>query len=165
MSFRSVNEIEKFSFEDCVVRTISQEETGLRLELEALIVRPDNSQNTNYTESYAGPTTAHLQNGRVLRVVKEGYRYLDADDNPVEEVADQELSRQEAEVFLKACQEYYLFCMERVKEENGVFTYAVGIEVPAQEVYDTTPTDTYRLEVCFTRAEFVWQLYLNRVQR
>lgn len=165
MSFRSVNEIERFGFEDCIIRTIAKEETGLRLELEALIVRPDNSQNTNYTESYAGPTTAHLQDGRVLRVVKEGYRYLDANDNPVEEVADTELSQQEAEAFLKACKEYYLFCMERVKEEDGVFTYVVGIEVPAEEVYDTTPADTYRMEVCFTRAEFVWQMYLNRVQR
>lgn len=165
MSFRSVNEIDKFSFEDCVLTKIVQESTGLCLELEALIVRPTNSQNTNYTESYAGPTSAHLTDCRILAAVKEGYRYLDANDNPVEEIPDCALSEEETAALLKRAPGCYLFAMDPVEEKEGVSTYQLALEFPNDDVYDTTATETYRLTVSFTKAEFTWQFYMNRVQR
>ena len=165
MSFHSVNEIDKFSFEDCCLMAYVQEENGFGLELEALIVRPNNSQNTNYTESYAGPTKAHFADGKVLRVVKEGYRYLDANDQPIEEIPDSELSEEEADLFLKSCKEYYLYAFELQKKEGDTFFYDFLIEVPREDVYDTEAPDTYRVEVSFTRADFTWQHYMNRVQR
>lgn len=165
MSFRSINEIEKFSFEDCVLTKIVQESTGLCLELEALIVRPNNSQNTNYTESYAGPTAAHLTDCKILSAVREGYRYLDANDNPVEEIPDQELSAEETEALLKRAPGCYLFAMELEAEKDGVSTYQLALEFPNEDVYDTSATETYCLTVSFTKAEFTWQFYMNRVQR
>ena len=56
MAYKSMDEIEQFRFDDCQIdsfRTIGQD---LILEVEALIVRANNSQNTNYTESYADTT-------------------------------------------------------------------------------------------------------------
>lgn len=165
MSFHSINEIDRFSFEDCVIHKISAEEGGLCLELEAVIVRPTNSQNTNYTESYAGPMTVHLTEGQIVQVIKEGYTYLDANDKPIEEVPDVELSEKEIEALLKICVGNYWYGMEQKSFENGVYTYVCGLEMQPEEIYDTSAADTYRFIITFTKAEFVWQYYLNRVQR
>ena len=71
MGFESVNEIDKFSFDDCVVKKFEVQEGQLYLELEALIVKAGNSQNTNYTESYAGPTTVRLKEGKILSGIQK----------------------------------------------------------------------------------------------
>ena len=49
MKFESVNELEKFSFEDCVITGLEERPERFILNLEALIVLPENSQNTNFT--------------------------------------------------------------------------------------------------------------------
>ena len=80
MAYKSMDEIEQFRFDDCQIdsfRTIGQD---LILEVEALIVRANNSQNTNYTESYADTTRISLHGGRLEKVVKDGYRYYEAND-------------------------------------------------------------------------------------
>ena len=66
MGFKSVNEIEKFTFDDCVISSFKVNEAGIILVLEALIVDSNNSQNTNYTESYADTTTVRLLDGKII---------------------------------------------------------------------------------------------------
>ena len=56
VAYKSVDELEHFRFDDCQIDTFAVTENGVELMVEALIVRADNSQNTNYTESYAGTT-------------------------------------------------------------------------------------------------------------
>lgn len=165
MSFQSVNEIEKFSFEDCQVMKIEVAEGKITMELEALIVMPNNSQNTNYTESYAGTTSVTLNGGKIIKGVKQGYKYYDANETLLEEIPDVELSMEETLAFVKECKEYYLYRMDKLSEEKGVYTYSLEIEVPNDEVYDTSATQDYLLEISFTQATFRWEHYLNRVQR
>lgn len=165
MRFQSINEIEKFSFEDCEIQKFEVQEKQIYMELEALIVRPQNSQNTNYTESYAGTTYVRLQEGRLLSVVKEGYRYYDANDCLISEVPDEMLSAAEIEKMIKRLKGALLFDMEKQKEENGVCTYSMRLEFPNQEEYDDTVTESYELIVEFKQAIFEWDFYMNRVQR
>lgn len=165
MRFQSINEIEKFSFEDCEIQKFEVQEKQIYMELEALIVRPQNSQNTNYTESYAGTTYVRLQEGRLLSVVKEGYRYYDANDCLISEVPDEVLSAAKTEKLIKRLKGALLFDMEKQKEENGVCTYSMRLEFPNQEEYDDTVTESYELIVEFTQAIFEWDFYMNRVQR
>lgn len=165
MRFQSINEIEKFSFEDCEIQKFEVQEKQIYMELEALIVRPQNSQNTNYTESYAGTTYVRLQEGRLLSVVKEGYRYYDANDCLISEVPDEMLSAAEIEKMIKRLKGALLFVMEKQKEENGVCTYSMRLEFPNQEEYDDTVTESYELIVEFKQAIFEWDFYMNRVQR
>ena len=165
MRFQSINEIEKFSFDDCEIQKFEVQENQIYMELEALIVRPQNSQNTNYTESYAGTTYVRLQEGRLVSVVKEGYRYYDANDCLISEVPDEMLSAAEIEKMIKRLKGALLFDMEKQKEENGVCTYSMRLEFPNQEEYDDTVTESYELIVEFKQAIFEWDFYLNRVQR
>lgn len=165
MRFQSINEIEKFSFDDCEIQKFEVQENQIYMELEALIVRPQNSQNTNYTESYAGTTYVRLQEGRLVSVVKEGYRYYDANDCLISEVPDEMLSAAEIEKMIKRLKGALLFVMEKKKEENGVCTYSMRLEFPNQEEYDDTVTESYELIVEFKQAIFEWDFYMNRVQR
>ena len=51
VAYKSVDELEHFRFDDCQIDTFAVTENGVELMVEALIVRADNSQNTNDTES------------------------------------------------------------------------------------------------------------------
>ena len=70
MGFQSVNEIEQFNFDDCYVTEFEVSESQIDLLLEALIVRKNNSQNSNFTESYAGTTGLKLSGGKIISGVK-----------------------------------------------------------------------------------------------
>ncbi|MDO4942097.1 MAG: hypothetical protein Q4E73_04545 [Lachnospiraceae bacterium] len=164
MGFESINEIDQFSFDDCVIKKFEVQEGQLYLELEALIVKARNSQNTNFTESYAGPTTVRLKEGSILSGIKEGYKYYDANGTLLEETPDRKLTDEELQVLPKQCEDVYLFSMEKDKEEDGKFTYYMEIEFPSEDEYDNAITDTFELKVEFEKAVFSWEFYMNRVE-
>lgn len=163
MGFQSVNEIEQFNFDDCQVFNIEISENNISMELEALIVRRNNSQNTNYTESYAGTTTVRFQTGKLLKVMKDGYKYYNADEVLINEIPDRELSQEEIGEFIKNSNGAYLYFMDKDKEEDGKFYYTIGIEFIDKE--ENTMADSYSLSVSFEKAVFNWERYMNRVQQ
>ena len=66
VAYKSVDELEHFRFDDCQIDTFAVTENGVELMVEALIVRADNSQNTNYTESYAGTTKIRITDDTIF---------------------------------------------------------------------------------------------------
>lgn len=162
MQYKSINEIEKFSFEDCVISKFEVMDDMLDLELEALIVKPDNSQNTNYTESYAGTTTVRLKGGKILAGVKDGYKYYNANDELIKEIPDESLTEEQILKLAKTCKGAYLFSMEKKEERENAYFYSIGIEFADEK---NTMADSYQLEVVFEKAVFEWDFYMNRVQR
>ena len=62
MSFKSMNEVENFRYDDCRILKRKNTEPDFVLEVEALIVKSNNSQNSNYTESYADVTQICFKN-------------------------------------------------------------------------------------------------------
>ena len=165
MAFKSVNEISAFSFEDCMITKFEYKEKEVYMELEALIVKANNSQNTNYTESYAGPTQVRLQGAKVISGYQEGSKYYDANDVLLSEIPDRPFSKEELQDFLKTCEGNYLYCMEPVKEAEGSYEYSMGIEYAEDNDYGSTVRDSFRLNSCFEKAIFEWDRYMNRVQR
>lgn len=164
MGFESINEIEQFSFDDCIIKKFELQEGQIYLELEALIVKPRNSQNTNFTESYADITTVRLKEGKILSGIKEGYKYYDANEVLLEEKPDQVLSRDELEAFPKKCTDVYLFSFKRDAEKSDKFHYFMEIEFPSEDQYDKAMTDTFELKIAFEKAIFSWERYMNRVE-
>ncbi len=162
MAFKSVNEIEGFRFDDCQISRFEVNEQGIRLELEALIVKADNSQNTNYTESYAATAEMNLCAGKLLQGIKDGYKYYDANDVLLSEVADTELSDEALHAFPKQCAGAYLYEMAKEDETENGYSYTLGIEF--EDMEDHTVGDSYRLRVGFEKAVVTWERYLNRVQ-
>lgn len=162
MKYKSINEIEKFSFEDCMISRFEIRNDMLYLEVEALIVRADNSQNTNYTESYAGKTIIRMVDGKILSGVKDGYRYYNANDELIKETPDESLTEGQILELARACQGAYLFSMVKKEEKDNLYFYSMGIEFADEE---NTMEDSYQLEVSFEKAIFEWDFYMNRVQR
>ena len=171
MPFRSVNEINHFSFQDCVIRRFEATQAGLRLELSALIVEPQNSQNTNYTRSYAGDTILTLENGRIEKGIKEGFRYYSADDVLLSETPDEEMSAADVLTLLPSLEGAYLYDVQPLPAETGGYAdesgkdmkYVLGVEMPDDPDWPEGVTDSYQIRVSFSDAVFTWDRYLNRV--
>ncbi len=162
MGFKSINEIEQFNFDDCVVTEFVNTGNELRLTLEALIVKSRNSQNTNFTESYADTVTVVLKNAKILSGVKDGLKYYNADGILLNEIPDSDMSVKEIKDLLVSCSGAYLYAMDKEGEADGTFNYCIGMEFIDKE--DNTIADSYRLHVSHTEAVFKWERYLNRVQ-
>lgn len=165
MSFKSVDEIENFKYDDCRISSFSIEDGCIRFELEALIVKSNNSQNTNFTESYAGTVTARFMGGKLLGGSKDGFKLYDANENLIKEVPDVKLTEDELKSFPKLCEGAYLYGVDKAdelsKEADGQH-YILSIEFEDEE--ESAMGDSYQLDIVFDRAVFEWERYMNRVQ-
>ena len=79
--FECNGEVDKFAYDDCKIIKVNVSQNVMAFTVEALAVEPDNSQNNNFTKSYAGDTDIVFTDMQIVKAVKEGYRYYDADGN------------------------------------------------------------------------------------
>ena len=162
MGFKSVNELEQFCFDDCQICEIKVSDKEVDFVLEALIVKRNNSQNTNFTESYAGTTSARFFSGSIVKGFKDGYKYYNADDVLLKEVEDVLLTETEMRDILNSSSGAYLYSFDKDKEENGRLYYTFGIEFVDE--LENTMSDSYHFQISFEKAVFEWEHYMNRVQ-
>lgn len=159
MSFQSVNELEQFNFQDAQIKQFTVSEGLISLELEAVIVKARNSQNANFTDSYAGTLSMRLLGGNIQKAVKEGYKYYDANDILVEEIPDQPLTEEEIATLIKGSKDYYLFDVVKVEDDQnttGHFLYLFGV--------DADEETSYWFQIEFDKSILEWERYMNRVQ-
>ncbi|MCR5666299.1 MAG: hypothetical protein K6G01_05670 [Eubacterium sp.] len=159
MAYRSVDEIEQFSFEDCQISKVEKTPDGICFVVDALIVRPQNSQNTQFTESYADTAAIQIEQVSNLRVAKEGYRYYDADDRLIEEVPDQPLNEEEITAVLRQSSGAYLF---EVQSQGENLTMRVEFADATDQ--DPLASTTYEFKMQYKEIVITWDKYLNRVQ-
>lgn len=164
MKFQSVNEFSHFSFSDCMITNMTASPAGIQLNLEALIVLPENSQNTNFTKSYAGPVNLRLIGGSLTESVREGYQYRDANGVLLESVPDAVLSPAEVKKLLPEFHDVYLFQILSEAQTDNTFFLELGIDFPQAEEFDTLVTPSYRIGVRCKKAVFSWDYYMNRVE-
>ena len=158
MKFKAVDEINHFSFQDCQVVEAEVSSEGIRFQVEALIVRPENSQNTNFTESYAGTTEIRFVGGKITSGVKDGFKYYNADDVLIQEIPDTDLSKDEVSALLKKIEGAYLY---EVKDEDD--EYILALEFVDESDFNPA-SDSYTLKVKAEKVIVEWDFYMNRVQ-
>ncbi len=164
MAFKSVNEIYNFDFQDAQIVDFKQNNEGINFNIEALIIEPENSQNENYTKSYADTVRVHLANAKIISAVKCGYKKYDANNKLVEEVPDKLIENEALKIILKASVGAYLFAMDANPESNEeMFSYDISLEFPSKEEYDNIGSQIYTIKVNFTKSVFEWDRYKNRV--
>lgn len=161
MGFKSVNEIEEFRYDDCVIAGFEVNENRINLILEALIVRKNNSQNANFTESYAGTTNLTLNNANIVGGVKDGYKFYDANEVLLKEVPDQPLAEDEIKELIGRCEGAYLYDIDKKDIDNGM-KLTLSVEFVDEE--ENTMADSYQLHITCESATFSWEHYMNRVQ-
>ena len=167
MAFESVNELDKFIYDDCQVMQIKQEGSELSFMLEALIVGARNSQNSNYTDSYADETKMILSGVVIESMIIEGYNVYDADDNLQKSVEDEVVPSDKIVDILTNLGEAYLFSVEYLeKSENGPFKCRMEIDTGELDRAGLTDpyTATYEIVVKFDKALVTWERYMNKVQ-
>ena len=156
--FKSVNELNQLCFDDCVIADFEKAEDGLIVNVEALIIKANNSQNTNYTESYAGSTVIKISEATVTDISKCGYRYYDADGKLIREVPDEPVNMLQWDSLIKSFSGNYLPSLEKEGQE-----YLLEIEMTDEE--DGCQGYTYLMRVKGTDITVTWDKYLNRVQK
>lgn len=164
MSFKSVDEIHNFDFQDAQLFKFKANDDGISFELESLIIEPENSQNENFTKSYAATTRVRLLDGKLLSAVKDGYKRYDADNKLVENVEDTYIENDQMKFILKNADGPFLYAMDACPEsEEGNYLYKISVEFPSKEQYDLTGGISYQFKVSFTKAIFEWDRYMNKV--
>lgn len=157
MGYISINETDKFGYSDCVINKATIDESGIRLELEALIVKSANSQNSNYTDSYAGDTVCILKNAKIYKILKVGYKYYDANDRLIEEMPDEVMQFDNGELSQIMAGAYLPEFID-----NGDGNYSVVVEMASEDISENT--DEYIIEVNCEEVSMSWEQYMNRVQ-
>ena len=157
MNFVSVNECDKFAYRDSRINKVNMSDSGITLEVEALIVRRDNSQNSNYTDSYAGDTNIILRAANIDRIIKLGYRKYDANDSLLEEVEDEVVDIPDSELNYMMTGAYLTGI-----SENEDTSLTIGIEIPDED--PSAVTDEYEIIIKTDELRVEWDKYLNRVQ-
>lgn len=162
MAFQSINELNQFRYDDCQICEMVIEPSQIKLTVEALIVARNNSQNTNFTESYADTTMIRLTEGCIVSGVKDGYKYYDANDVLLNEVADTPLTEEELAQFPKLCEGAYMYSVDKEEDVDGKNCYSFGFEFVDEA--EQAMGDSYRLKIAFEKAIVTWDRYMNRVQ-
>lgn len=162
MSFKSVNEVDNFRYDDCCIIKRKNLEKNIVLDVEALIVRSNNSQNSNFTESYADVTEICFENGTVIMGIKDGLKRYDANEKLIEEIPDKVLESDELNAVWGNLGGMYLQGIECIKDSND---YVLFLEKANEDQYDTLPSDTYQIKIGCDNIIISWERYLNRVQQ
>ena len=162
MSFVSINEIESFRYDDCYIIGRKDTESDMVLEVNALIVKGDNSQNANFTDSYADVAQIILKKGSIVKGFKDGIKRYDADGKLIEEFEDVLLDNDNLSQLCNNLEGMYLQEIERV---NDTDEYVIFTERASDEPYETFSSDTYQIKVHCDGITIRWDRYLNRVEQ
>lgn len=161
--FKSENELDKFIFDDCVISDINFLDSDIVFELDALIVGERNSQNTNFTRSYADTAKMQLFNVDIKNMFVAGYKVFDADDNLLETIEDKPVSKEDYQSVLKKLNGAYLYRMLKNDSNDGKFEFDMEIESAYDGNVQDLRSDTFVISVSFDKCVISWDRYLNRV--
>lgn len=158
MGYSVVDEVKTFSFRDSYTVEAKISENSIVLQVEALIVKSNNSANSNYTNSYAGSTRIVFDDASIVKLIKLGYKRYDANDNLIEAIDDIE------EPFAAIDMEKLLgkvFLTGIVKDKETENTYHVTIELPDED--PCAITEERDVVIKCSKVRISWDEYMNRV--
>lgn len=158
MKFQSVNELEHFSFEDSEIQELQAAPEQLTFTLSGALVKAGNSQNGRYQDMYCGTLVLRLEHVKIARIVKEGFKYYDADGRLLREVPDEDVPEQKAPQVLDRCKKGRIFTAVEDTVESG-YAWEFGIDVPREE--DEEEVDTFWLCLLFESATAMWERYCS----
>lgn len=170
MKYVSKNELNTLRFDDCILKKMEINEENMKLLVEALIILSGNSQNTNYTDSYAGEAVIEISNARLTKVIKEGYKRYDANDVLMEEIPDTVMDT-DAD-YPGLFKEQYLISLKEAespkddsqKDDSQKDGRYLTFEVEMTDEDPSVITDVYEMTVEYSDVTVSWDRYLNRVQ-
>lgn len=157
MRFSLENAIEQFDFKDASLESF-QKDDALTMSLVAAIGKGTNPLNEEYVDRYIDVLQLRFLGGKILSILKEGYKYYDANDVLQLQVPDQEISPLEYDAVIRECvaNKAYVFRMEETRVEQG-YQYTIYFDIEKEE------TTTYLITIAFEKSVAEWEFFQNRV--
>lgn len=157
MKYKSINELETISFHDAQIQKFefdqNSEESSLSLELSGAVVKDGNSQNDFYADKYTDVMQVKFQKVSLEKVLLEGHKYYDANDNLVEEISDTEIASQEYQDLFQKFPESYIFYGGNPDGEKNLYQVIIDVN-----------EDSYIISFRYERAVAYWDRFLNKAQ-
>ena len=155
MRFQTVNDLHLFNFEEVTIKEFHMGKDSLTVVMDALIVKGNNPVNEECTDRFADTANLCFKEGEITEAYKEGYKYYDAMDRLIEEVPDEKVPASEYKALLGQCKDALLFDLIRVKEEEDLYEYQIGVDL------DESTTYWFHIRCKGTLME--WEKFKNRV--
>ncbi len=161
MVYTSIDELNTFSFRDCEVVKYEEMNNRIAFDLEALIVLENNTQNTNFTKSYAGPANMEIINGSIAGATRIGFKRYNADNVLIEQEEDVILDEKDTRELIASFKVKDVVYLCSVVEKADSSGYLLELEIPDN---DKIAPDMYELTVKGDSVRISWDKYMSRVQ-
>lgn len=157
VSYKSVDELETISFHDSCIKRFefdgNEIDPCLTLELTGVVVREGNSQNVFYTDKYTDTMVVRFKNTRIEKLLLEGHKYYDANDNLLEQIPDQEIAPEEYRQNMKLFQNAYIFYGGNPDKTAGLYQMIIDVD-----------EESYVLSIYYDKVIAEWEHFLNKAQ-
>lgn len=159
MSYRTVDEVHHFDFQDAKITEIKRERGHLIFFLEYVTILPENSCNRDIRRMGTNELTLQLQHAEILHFVEEGYKVYDADGNLKETCEDREIELSEYERIFDTLAQGTIYSLHRRELGNPdrKREYKIYIDTDAEE-----NGHTYLLLVKGDHDVQQWERFMNR---
>lgn len=91
MKFHCKNELSLLSFDEAVVKEFKIEKDTIQMQFSGGVVKADNSQNGRFQDMFCGEITLWLHQAKLVKIVKEGMKYYDANGVLQEEIPNEDV--------------------------------------------------------------------------
>lgn len=149
MQYKSTDELEQFSFKDAAIASISYSGNTFILELDNVTILADNRHNRDIHDMRANNVIVTFTDASLTKVVAEGYKVYDADNNLKETVDDTLIAPEKYTDFFKEQENNIIYSIEEISE--GRCTISIDGEY-----------ETYFIETTYTHSFVEWDRFLKK---
>lgn len=156
MKFRCTNEMEQLCFDDSEIQELKLEERQMEFTFNGAMIKAGNSQNARFQDMYSNTIVLQLENTEIVRIMKEGMKYYDANGVLQKEIPNEDVPAPAQTAVIKRLAKGKVFTVVTAAVESG-FAYEFGIDVPQKE--DEEEVDTFWLCVTCEKTIAKWERY------
>lgn len=158
MKFQCINEHNHLTFDDAGIISFAWEGGMLAFTFQGAVVKAENSQNARFQDMYCGEIVLQLKGAQIVRIVKEGMKYYDADGTLQREIPDEDVPVPAQSSVLKRIAGGTVFTTVEDQVEEG-YALEFGIDVPKEG--EEEEMDTFWLCVTFAESAAAWDRYCS----
>lgn len=148
MQYKSTDELNQFSFEEAAIASISYTGNTFILELDNVTILADNRHNRDIHDMRANNVVLTFSDASLTKVIAEGYKVYDADNNLKETVEDTLVPPEDYADFFKEQENNMIYSIENT---DGYCTISIDGEY-----------ETYLIETTYAHSFVEWDRFLKK---
>lgn len=149
MKYTSTNQLEQFSFQDAVIAEVRLQHTTFTLDLDNITILSNNTHNRDIHDMRANNAILTFTEATINKIVAEGYRVYDANNELTESVDDQVIDPKDFSSFFPQLANTTIYSIEQTDNKHCV----INIDAEYQ---------TYLIEVSYDTSLVEWDRFLTK---